>query len=244
VHSNGYTFRFAAIVTIVCSVLLAGAATILKPLQEENERVDVQKNILASVGIVPEEGQSFSKDKISELYQTNIKELVVDTEGRLVEGKKPSDLEAGVDTGQMPLYEYILDGEIQAYVFPVSGKGLWSTIYGYIALDVDAETVRGITFYKHGETPGLGGEVEKEWFTDNFKGKRIFDENGNLVSITVVKGKVEGTVPESEAWHYVDGISGSTLTARGVTNFLKSDLKKYEPFLREIRKSGEGDING
>jgi Na+-transporting NADH:ubiquinone oxidoreductase subunit C len=137
-----------------------------------------------------------------------------------------------------------VDDEPRAYVLPISGKGLWSTIYGYIALDVDGATVRGITFYKHGETPGLGGEIEKEWFKSNFEGKRIFDEEGNLVSITVVKGKVEELIPESEAYHYVDGISGSTLTGRGINEFLEEDLGKYEPFLKKVKNAGEGEVHG
>lgn len=243
-HSNAYAFRFAAIVTIVCSVLLASAATLLKPLQVENERIDIQKNILASVGIAPEGGESFSKAEVRELYDTNIREFVLDREGQMIEGMKPGDLDPRKDSDKLPLYEHLADGVIHAYVVPVSGKGLWSTIYGYIALDTDGKTVKGITFYKHGETPGLGGEVEKEWFTGNFKGKRIVDDEGNLVSITVVKGKVSELIPEEEAYHYVDGISGSTLTGRGVSNFLKSELQKYEPFFKQVRNAGEGAIHG
>jgi len=231
-HSNAYTFRFAAMVTIVCSVLLAGAATLLKPRQDENKLLDKKKNILISVGIEPVNGENFTRSEINETYANRIKELVIDLKGNIVEGKKPSDLDPGKDTELLPIYESIKDGEISAYVLPVSGKGLWSTINGYLALSSDGVTVKGITFYSHGETPGLGGEIEKEWFTNNFIGKKIADENGTLVSINVVKGKVD---PASEkAIHQVDGISGATLTANGVSNFLKEDLKTYEPFLKTI----------
>lgn len=237
-HSNAYTFRFAAMVTIVCSILLAGAATLLKPRQDENKLLDKKKNILISVGIKPANGNSFTRSEINETYAKKIKELVIDLNGNIVEGKKPSDLDPLQDTEMLPVYENEEGEEINAYVIPVSGKGLWSTIYGYMALSSDGVTVKGITFYSHGETPGLGGEIGKEWFTNNFIGKKITDENGNLVSITVVKGKVD---PNSEnAIHEVDGISGATLTARGVTNFLKKDLQTYEPFLRTIMKSKGG----
>ena len=121
---------------------------------------------------------------------------------------------------------------------PVSGKGLWSTIYGYLALQTDLSTISGITFYKHGETPGLGGEIEKEWFTNNFKGKKIRDDNGVLTSVKVVKGKVIAGNPKEI--HEVDGISGATLTGRGVANFLKVELKKYEPFFAKIEAEKEG----
>ena len=109
-------------------------------------------------------------------------------------------------------------------VIPISGKGLWSTLYGYFALEMDMKTVKGIAFYKHGETPGLGAEVEKKWFQNNFIGKKIFDENSNLVSITVYKGSSGDDI------HGVDGISGATVTSNGVTNFLKSILNNYKPY--------------
>lgn len=240
-YSNAYTFRFAAMVTIVCSVLLAGAATILKPRQEENKILDKKKNVLASVGIKPEEGQSFSRDDIIDLYKERIKEIVIDRDGNIVEGKKPVDLDPRADTDLLPLYENIEDGQIISYIIPVSGKGLWSTIYGYLALDADGQTVRGITFYSHGETPGLGGEIEKDWFTSNFVGKKITDESGTIVSIEVIKGKVNSDDPQ--AIHKVDGISGATITAKGVEIFIKRDLITYEPFLRQVMQA-EGGIDG
>ena len=237
-HSNAYTFRFAAMVTIVCSVLLAGAATFLKPRQNENKTLDKKKNILISVGIQPAQGDNFTRTEINDTYAKKIKEVVIDLKGNVVEGKKPSDLDPRKDTDMLPVYENVEGDEISAYVLPVSGKGLWSTINGYLALASDGETVKGITFYSHGETPGLGGEIDKKWFTDNFIGKKITDEEGNIVSIDVVKGKVD---PNSEnAIHQVDGISGATLTARGIAVFLKADLHTYEPFLKTIMKSKGG----
>ena len=231
-HSNAYTFRFAAMVTIVCSVLLAGAATFLKPRQDENKTLDKKKNILISVGIQPIQGDNFTRNEINETYAKKIKEVVIDLKGNVIKGKKPSNLDPRKDTDMLPVYENVEGEEISAYVLPVSGKGLWSTINGYLALASDGETVKGITFYSHGETPGLGGEIEKKWFTDNFIGKKITDKEGKIVSVDVVKGKVD---PNSEnAIHQVDGISGATLTARGVAVFIKADLLTYESFLKKI----------
>ena len=119
------------------------------------------------------------------------------------------------------------------YAIPVIGRGLWSTLYGYLALEPDASTVKGIQFYSHKETPGLGAEIEKDWFTNNFIGKKIVNPNGELVSIEVLRGKVDEL--SNEAYHQVDGISGATMTTKGVTQFLLEDLQKYEPFFKKIR---------
>ena len=115
----------------------------------------------------------------------------------------------------------------EATIIPISGKGLWSTLFGYFAIDNDYNTVRGITFYKHKETPGLGGEVDKDWFQNNFVGKKIKDDDGSLLSITVAKGKSGNNI------HGVDGISGATITSRGLSEFLLRDLKKYLPYFNK-----------
>lgn len=237
-HSNSYTFGFAAVVTIVASVLLASAATLLKPRQVENEKLDKKKNILLSVDIQPQEGKSFSRKEISDIYAKKISELVLNSQGEVVAGKLPSEIDPKKDTDLLPIFEEKEDGAIVAYILPVSGKGLWSTIYGYLALQTDGNTVKGITFYKHGETPGLGGEISKEKFCSQFIGKRIFDDSGALVSIIVAKGKAVGDAGKLK--HMVDGISGATLTGNGVTNFLKVELEKYLPFLTKIRTQEGG----
>jgi Na+-transporting NADH:ubiquinone oxidoreductase subunit C len=238
-HSNAYTFRFAAMLTIVFSVLLAGAATLLKPRQLENEKLDKKKNILVSVGVKPANGESYTRKEIQDQYAAKIREYVIDASGEIVEGKKPADIDSKNKNGMLPLFTSVESGKVVSYVLPVSGKGLWSTIYGYLALESDLNTVNGVTFYKHGETPGLGGEIEKDWFTGNFKGKKIKNNAGELVSIDVLKGKVIAGNPNEI--HQVDGISGATLTARGVAIFIKSDLEKYKPFFakEEAKEGGE-----
>jgi len=120
-------------------------------------------------------------------------------------------------------------GERDAYVIPIEGNGLWDIIKGYLALDVDLNTVKGISFYEHKETPGLGARITEDWFKSQFKGKKILDEHGGLTAITVAKGKA----PEGE--HLVDGISGATLTGNGINQFLRADLERYEPFFKTVR---------
>ncbi|HDR03993.1 MAG TPA: NADH:ubiquinone reductase (Na(+)-transporting) subunit C [Candidatus Marinimicrobia bacterium] len=228
-HSNRYTLLFAAAVTIVASILLASAATFLKPLQDRNEALNVKKNILKAAGLVNEHSHKYSADEIEKMYAEKIREQIIDSKGNhLAVTLKELDPK---DTGKFPIFFDVENGDTAAVIIPVSGKGLWSTIYGYIALKPDLNTVQGITFYKHGETPGLGGEIEKEWFTENFKDTEIFDATGVLVSITVAKGEA----PKG-AKHTVDGISGSTLTGNGINRFLKADLKKYQPWLERHRK--------
>jgi Na+-transporting NADH:ubiquinone oxidoreductase subunit C len=124
-------------------------------------------------------------------------------------------------------------GKDDAYVFPIKGPGLWSILYGFLALEADGNRVRGITFYQHGETPGLGGEVDNPAWKAQWVGKRILDDQGALRSITVKKNKVDPAIPV-EKLHYVDGLSGSTITSNGVTAFVKRDLTAYRPFLEKV----------
>ena len=237
-HKNSYVFMFAAGVTIVCSLLLASAANLLKDRQQENIKLDMQKNILASAGLISED-KTYTRADILGMYDKNIASMVINKSGEKAEGKTVEQLDPKKDTDLLPLYYSQEDGELKAYILPVSGKGLWSTIYGYLALEPDVNTVKGITFYQHGETPGLGGAVVQDWFRNNYVGKKIYSPEGELVSITVIKGKVENSVPDNEKYHYVDGISGSTLTGNGLNKFLKADLLRYEPFFNKIRSKAE-----
>jgi Na+-transporting NADH:ubiquinone oxidoreductase subunit C len=232
VHKNSYVFFFAAVVTITCSILLAAAANLLRDRQQENIALDIRKNILASAELGSEE---MTRQEVLGLYDKYIRSKVINLQGEEVPDKTVEQLDPKKDLTLLPLYYAEEDGKIMAYIIPISGKGLWSTIYGYLALEKDVNTVKGITFYQHGETPGLGGEIEKDWFTGSFKGKKINSPEGDLLSITVIKGKVQNLIPEQEAYHYVDGISGSTLTGKGLNYFLKKDLETYKPFFDKIR---------
>lgn len=234
--SNLYTFIFAAIVCIVCSVTLSAVSTGLKAKQDRNITIDIKKNILKAVGLRKPLGERSTPEQIFRVYEDKIEEMVIDDKGNVIEGVSPSEIKSGKTEGLNPLYVYKEGEQVMAYCFPIVGKGLWSTLYGYLALDADAVTVRGITFYKHGETPGLGAEIEKDWFQNNFRGKKIWSfKEDKLKPIKVAKGKVKGRITEEDAQYYVDGITGATMTAQGVTKMLEKVFRTYEPFFKKIR---------
>jgi len=234
-RSNTYTFLFTGVVCIGCSFFVSLSAVGLRSRQEVNMKVDVQRNILRSVELPASADERPTPPQIQRLFSDRMTAIVVDTKGALVAGRTPQDVDPEKEPDLLPVFLRKDDGKIAAYTIPVSGKGLWSTLYGYLALEPDGITVKGLTYYKHGETPGLGGEVEKPWFGANFKGKQILDDKGALRPLAVAKGKVADSVPEGERGHYVDGISGATLTGTGVTAMLAKTLTKYEPFFKEVR---------
>lgn len=236
-RNNSYTLFFAAIITISCSLLLALASSLLRERQEENLLLDMQKNILAAYGVLKLSDKNLNKQEIQNLYADMIKEIVVNAKGEVIQNKKPGDIDFRKNRDLFPLYLAFENGNISAYIIPVSGKGLWSTIYGQVALETDLNTIKGITFYKHGETPGLGGEIDQEWFTDNFKGKKLFKDK-ELLSVTIVKGKVtDKNIQKEDLFHYVDGISGATLTGNGINDFLKKNIIKYLPYFEKVQNS-------
>jgi Na+-transporting NADH:ubiquinone oxidoreductase subunit C len=217
-------FLFAGLLCVICSFLLTYAATALKPLQLKNQAIDKQKNIL-KVLQVTDSTQSYTNDQIDMLYHRYIQARWVSPSGEI----------SNENTGR-PIYIYVQNNQIEAYAIPISGQGLWSTLYGYFSMEGDGATVRGITFYEHGETPGLGAEVESEWFQTNFKGKKIVSRTGEFTSIGVVRGKVADGVSGENVAHYVDGISGATVTSQGVEKFLREGLKNYEVFSSRLRR--------
>ena len=231
-----YTFIFALIVCVICSLLLTIVSEGLREKKETNRLLDIKKNILKSVNLEKPMSDKAEVSEIEAMFSEKIEEKIIDEKGNVVEGKTSFDIKEGEKL--YPIYIYKEAGQIKAYSFPIVGKGLWSTLYGYFALESDAKKVRGITFYSHGETPGLGAEIEKKWFQNNFKGKNIWDDNENVLwPVKVIKGKVnEKITDEKQKEHSVDGISGATITSRGVTEMIKRELEKYEPFFSKIRE--------
>ncbi|HEY5653255.1 MAG TPA: NADH:ubiquinone reductase (Na(+)-transporting) subunit C [Pontiella sp.] len=201
------TLLFAAIVCVTCSLLLSGAAAGLKSRQQANEEFDVKRNIIKAFGI-----------DISELTRPDIEEKFE----QHVSKQNADGLE---------LYVWTDEGADQPskYAFPVSGKGLWSMLYGYLSLESDLETIAGISFYKHGETPGLGAEIEKPWFQSQFTGKKLY-QNGAAVEFTVAKPD-----PAEDGETEVDGISGATLTGKGVEALIRKDAIAYAEFFNSIK---------
>lgn len=243
-NSNSYVMLFAVSVCVAVSLVLAMTANVLKPVQESAAEFDRQKNVMLAAGLI-EPGDPRPRAELEKLYQERVTEVVVDTKtGEVLGDKAPKDVAdlnkaaEKADKADAKRYRTVAttkgsDGKLGAIVLPVSGRGLWSTLYGYLALESDANHVRGITFYKHGETPGLGGEVENPQWTAMWKGKTILDPDGKLTSITVKKGKVDPSVAAEKA-HYVDGLSGATITSNGVTRFVRDDLAAFRPYLAQV----------
>ncbi|WP_421682007.1 Na(+)-translocating NADH-quinone reductase subunit C [Stutzerimonas urumqiensis] len=254
-ESTVRTLTVALLVCLVCSVFVAGAAVALRPTQLENRQLDKQRSILAIAGL----GQAgMSGQDIRELFEARIVPRLVDLEtgtfsdeydpiayDPLVAAKDP-DLSKAIppseDIASIKRRErystvYLVQdeqGELQTAVIPVRGYGLWSTLYGFIAIEGDLNTVEGLGFYQHGETPGLGGEVDNPRWRSQWEGKQLFDENGEL-EIEIVKGGVD---PQSaEAVHQVDALAGATLTSNGVNNLLHYWLGEdgFGPFIANLR---------
>ncbi len=237
-RGDGFVIGFAAIVCVVCSLLLSATASTLKTRQDYNVELDRKLNVLKAFGVdIKPAGQSLPASAVEDYFKNNITELILDgATGQPVEGLSSSQVDSKelAARKKLPLYIWKEQGAIVKYAFPVSGKGLWSTIYGYLALEKDMATVKGVTFYRHGETPGLGGECEKPWFQDNFKGKQVMVDG--VPQFEVVKGKVADRYPQGNN-HAVDGISGATLTGNGITKFVRQDLELYEKYFRSQRGS-------
>ena len=234
-----YTILFATAVCVACSIALSATSSLLKARQDREVELDRRMNVLKALGVqlADAQGKRISGDEVEKIFADHITEVVLDAAtGKVLPGVTSSQITPDelAHKLKLPLYIWKDGGEISKYAFPVSGKGLWSTIYGYLALDRDLSTVIGITFYRHGETPGLGGEISTDKFQAEFKGKKVF-ENGKLLRLEVVKGKVADKYPDGND-HAVDGISGATLTGKGLNHFINQDLENYDKYFTGIRK--------
>lgn len=228
VNKNSYTFIFATVMVIVVAAVLSFAATTLKPLQKENIRMEKMQNILSSIDI------NKSREESAEVYTTYITQELVLTDNQLTEGVDAFNVDMAKEVKKAPLERnsplYIAekDGE-QYFIIPLQGTGLWGPIWGYISLKSDL-TIYGAVFDHAKETPGLGAEIKTAEFGEQFKGKEILDENGNLIGIDVRKGDASG---QSE----VDGISGGTITSDGVEIMIQDCLQSYITYLKDFSNS-------
>jgi len=231
---NLKTYQFVLTLAVVCAFLLSLTNSNLKEKQLYNIEVDRQKNVLKCAGF---DVATLSSEEIVENYNLSIVEKVLSLNGdeldikindlNVLENKVTGQLNYYYENDEyLPLYVYESGGMIQNYILPISGKGLWSTLFGFVSLSDDFKLVKGITFFQHAETPGLGGEVDNPNFQKQFIDKKIFDENNDLVSVKVVKpGMAKGD-------YQVDGLSGATITSNGLSNFLKEDLNRYKNFFK------------
>jgi Na+-transporting NADH:ubiquinone oxidoreductase subunit C len=228
---------YAGVLTIVCGGLLALASEGLKERQQFNIDMEQKKNILSTV-IAIEEGVD-----INQLYAKRVKAFVVDFQGNVKDGMQPKDVNLAAEYKKdreqrlLPVYEFRNEtdsSKTDYVVLPVYGYGLWNNIWGFVALKSDLNTVQGVKFQHAGETPGLGARIETDEDVQNrYKGKTIYD-NGKLVSVTMMKGEGQDY---SGNPHQVDGLSGATLTAKGVNNMLQDYFVAYENYMKKNTKN-------
>ena len=251
-------------VCLFCAVVVAGSAVALKERRVENKALDKSKNVLIAAGLFQENVTQMSEiNTLFEQFEQRVvdlrtKRLLTADEAAVVAAdnqlnfsqydqrkaaKDPSLSMALTDAQDMASINrrehyaliYLLRSEvgIDRIILPVHGYGLWSTLYGFIALEGDGNTVSGITFYEHAETAGLGGEVDNPTWKAKWQGKRIYDDQGQ-VAMRVMKGSVDPS--SAEADYQVDGLSGATLTSRGVENMIGYWLgdEGYGPILKNF----------
>ncbi len=231
-QSNVYTTVYIIILVLVVGTALASTALALRPKQQENIDADKMRQILAAVHITPE------KDGIVEEFNRYIVEQkVVNSAGETIEGNAftinmPEQIKLPANKRSLPVFVCKMQGGEIKYILPAYGAGLWGPIWGYIAIDSDGSTVYGAYFAHQGETPGLGAEIEKPAFTDQFNSSLHLFKDGKFMPIEVVKG---GIAPASGA-DYVNGISGGTITSKGVGTMLDNCLTPYKSFLEQLSK--------
>ena len=230
-QNNLYTIIYIIVLVVLVGAALAFTSISLKDRQQANADADKMRQILASVNIYPA-----SDSIISEYGQYITDSYLVDENGQKVDGgMKAFDVNVAIQSKEqaskrlLPVYECHLADGTAKYVMPMYGAGLWGPIWGYISVDADGSTVYGAFFAHQGETPGLGAEIEKPAFSGQFAGKHLF-KDGTFLPISVVKG---GVAPQNGS-DYVDGISGGTITSKGVGAMLDNCLAPYAKFLESI----------
>lgn len=229
--------------TVILGGLLAFTAVSLKPEQEKQVLLDTKKQILTAVGITGED-----KAQLSAIFDKRVKAEVVNADGDIVsydgeilkissktEYKKKEKLEK-----LLPVYKLMTEAgdKVETYVFPVYGYGLWDNIWGYVALEPDMNTVKGVIFSHKGETPGLGARIGDASIQERYKGKKIY-QGSELVAVDMLKGEGNAQINENQ----VDGLSGATLTAKGLNAMLVDYLGMYEAYMKKQKGTAAVSIN-
>jgi len=238
---------FVLTMTSIVAIILAGMSTVLKPTHEKNEAIYNKKATLGAISDQIEDYKSISDDQVLEIFNNQVEQIVVDNEGNIL--SKEEVVARGVKGGMAefidlkkekkkadgdrmyPVYVYSNSAGEKFYIVYTRGKGLWDEIWGNIAFEADLNTIAGVSFDHIAETPGLGAEIkDNPAFYNQFKGKKIYGEDGDFRSVYVRKGGAKDDVYE------VDGISGATITADGVSTMLEDDLEDYGAYFKTINK--------
>ncbi len=233
-QSNTYTIIYISVMVVLVAFLLAFVAIYLKPTQQKNIAIDKMSQILNSVNIVstPEDAEELYAQYIDDAF-------VINANGELIAGESfnmniADQLKQPEAERTLPVFLFKKEGEADRYILPLWGAGLWGPLWGYIALEADGNKVYGAYFSHKGETPGLGAEIEKPEFQQQFKEKQLFT-NGELTSIGVMKS---GQKPQNGS-DYVNAISGGTITSKGVENMLKDCILPYAKFLESLNSKNQ-----
>ena len=246
-QSNTYVILFTAALTIVVGGLLSLASQGLAPAQKISVELDTKSQILSSV-MDREILSKLNRKQVLALYKERIQSLVVDINGDIVEKDAkgnplvaeevniPKNYKKDPENRLYPVFKYMNEKDpalVEAYILPIYGAGLWDKIWGYVALKSDLNTIAGASFDHKSETPGLGARIATPEVQARFVGKQIYDASGNLMSVSMVKG--EGNAGLTE--HQVDGMSGATITGRGLNTMLERYLSYYQSYFKKV-KSG------
>lgn len=246
-NSSVYIIVYTVIITIVAGSLLGAGSLGLKSFKEANIELDRQKSILATVMDLPKDPK-----QVVDIYSKRVKGYVVNSIGEKVEGIKAANVKVDEEytrklqspgTRLLPVYEISGDdGKVESYVFPLYGFGLWDVIWGYIALDAqDMNTVKGVVLAQKGETSGLGARISDDEIHQRYKGKKIFDPDNTLKTVQIQKGEHGGGEASIETYkgkeHQIDGMSGATITGRGVNEMFRDYLGLYERFIKSKKNN-------
>lgn len=260
--STRYTFLFAAAVCVVCALLVAASAVGLRERQENNQVIYRQKNVLLAAGLVKPE-QKVSDRELQAIFDQNIVVRLIDIrtgdlvpEGK-IDAKTYDQKKARNDPAQsrvappnpalvarLPNYGAVYlvtrgvkDTPPELVVLPIEGMAMWGTVYGFIALDRDGNTVRGLTFYDQKETPGLGGEIGNPKWQALWQGRKAYDASWEP-KLTVIKGQAG---PPDKDPHRIDGLSGATITSNGISRVIAFWFSRdgYAPYLKQLREGAK-----
>lgn len=233
-QSNGYVIGFAVAMTVICGGLLALANQGLKEKQQEQITLDTQKQILGAVMQVTE------TTDVSSIYANQINSYVVDANGIKIDGVvaekvniKKEFKKKDASEKRLPIFEYRnASGKVEAYIVPMFGKGLWDDVWGFVAMETDLNTIKGASFAHKGETPGLGARITDKEIQERFVGKTIM-EGSDVASVSFIKGEA---VTSSFTDHQVDGLSGATMTTKGVNVMLEDYFGYYNEYFKTLRQ--------
>ncbi len=245
-QSNTYIIVFSAVLTIILGGLLSLASVGLGPQQREQMDRDNKRRILAAVMELQ------PTDDVLEIYENRIQSLVVDMEGNVVGDEVTDDMFIAEQINiskefrkppqerVFPVFKFMSEqnpDQVEAYIVPMNGNGLWNEISGFVSLETDLQTIKGVVFDHVGETPGLGARITEGSVQNRYIGKRITDDVGEIVSVQMVKRETGD--PSIYDDYQVDGLSGATMTANGVNDMLKNYFTYYQAYFQKVQTEGQ-----